>query len=86
MRDFFKLALADRPAVPFRVPPGIKLIRIDGEVRYACRFGIAERYPRSVQAWARRRPTATRYAGADGAPVAVSPEADRAVRTGSGLY
>ena len=24
-----KVALADKPAVPFRVPPGIKLIRID---------------------------------------------------------
>ena len=29
VRDFLKMALADRPAVPFRVPPGIKLIRID---------------------------------------------------------
>src|ERR1044071_7560694 len=29
VKDFLKLALADKPAVPFRVPPGIKLIRID---------------------------------------------------------
>src|SRR5207237_9793459 len=29
VRDFMKVALADKPAVPFRVPPGIKLIRID---------------------------------------------------------
>lgn len=28
-RDFMRIALADRPAVPFRVPTGIKLIRID---------------------------------------------------------
>src|ERR1700721_2790079 len=28
-RDFFKAALADKPAMPFRVPPGIKLIRVD---------------------------------------------------------
>jgi len=28
-RDFMKLALADKPAVPFRVPAGIKLIRVD---------------------------------------------------------
>jgi penicillin-binding protein 1A len=27
--EFMKDALADKPAVPFRVPPGIKLIRID---------------------------------------------------------
>lgn len=29
VRDFLKVALADKPAVPFRVPPGIKLIRVD---------------------------------------------------------
>src|SRR5260221_9860491 len=29
VRDFMKVALADKPAVPFPVPPGIKLIRID---------------------------------------------------------
>jgi penicillin-binding protein 1A len=30
-RDFLKLALADKPAVPFRVPAGIKLIRVDAK-------------------------------------------------------
>jgi penicillin-binding protein 1A len=29
VRDFLKEALADKPPVPFRVPPGIKLIRVD---------------------------------------------------------
>ena len=29
VKDFMKVALADRPAAPFRVPPGIKLIRVD---------------------------------------------------------
>ena len=29
VRDFMKAALADKAAAPFRVPPGIKLIRID---------------------------------------------------------
>jgi penicillin-binding protein 1A len=29
VRDFMRVALADKPAVPFRVPTGIKLIRID---------------------------------------------------------
>jgi len=28
-RDFMKFALADKPAIPFRVPAGIKLIRVD---------------------------------------------------------
>src|SRR5215207_2482416 len=31
VRDFMKMALADKPAVPFRVPPGIKLIRVDSK-------------------------------------------------------
>src|SRR6202522_202197 len=30
-RDFLKLALADKPAGPFRVPAGIKLIRVDAK-------------------------------------------------------
>jgi penicillin-binding protein 1A len=30
-RDFMKLALADKAAVPFRVPAGIKLIRVDAK-------------------------------------------------------
>ena len=30
-RDFLKLALADKPAVPFKIPAGIKLIRVDAK-------------------------------------------------------
>jgi penicillin-binding protein 1A len=30
-RDFMKVALADKPAIPFRVPAGIKLIRVDAK-------------------------------------------------------
>ncbi len=29
VRDFLKLALTDKPPIPFPVPPGIKLIRVD---------------------------------------------------------
>ena len=29
VRDFMKEAIADRPAIPFRVPAGIKLVRVD---------------------------------------------------------
>jgi len=29
VKDFMKVALADKPGIPFRVPPGIKLIRVD---------------------------------------------------------
>ncbi len=38
-RDFMKLALADKPAIPFRVPAGIKLIRVDRQDRHAGRSG-----------------------------------------------
>jgi len=31
VRDFLKLALVDKPPIPFRVPPGIKLIRVDAK-------------------------------------------------------
>src|SRR6201995_137235 len=30
-RDFLKLALADKPATPFKIPAGIKLIRVDAK-------------------------------------------------------
>jgi len=29
VRDFFKIALADEPPIPFRAPPGIKLVRVN---------------------------------------------------------
>ena len=30
-KDFMKLALADKPATPFKIPPGIRLVRIDAK-------------------------------------------------------
>jgi penicillin-binding protein 1A len=30
-RDFLKLALADKPPTPFKVPAGIKLVRVDAK-------------------------------------------------------
>ena len=30
-KDFMKLALADKPPTPFKVPPGIRLVRIDAK-------------------------------------------------------
>jgi penicillin-binding protein 1A len=31
VKDFLKIALADKPPIPFNVPPGIKLIRVDAK-------------------------------------------------------
>jgi penicillin-binding protein 1A len=28
-RDFMKFALADKPAIPFKIPAGIKIVRVD---------------------------------------------------------
>jgi penicillin-binding protein 1A len=87
-RDFMKVALADKPAVPFRVPPGIKLIRVD--VRTGMRAGpgtdrvILEAFKPGTAP-----PDNYSVIGVtdpEGRPVGVSPEADRMVRSGNGLY
>jgi penicillin-binding protein 1A len=82
VRDFMKVALADKPAVPFRVPPGIKLIRIDPKtgmragpddqrvILEAFKPGTAPPDNYSVVG-------VTDFAGR---PLGVSPEAERAVR------
>jgi penicillin-binding protein 1A len=86
-KDFFKSALADKPAMPFRVPPGIKLIRV--ELRSGQRAGpgassvILEAFKPGTAP-----PDSSAIAGiggADGFAAGISPEADRAVR-GGGLY
>ena len=38
-RDFMQMALKDKPATPFRVPPGIKLIRVNASTGTARRIG-----------------------------------------------
>ncbi|MFZ0071777.1 MAG: penicillin-binding protein 1A [Xanthobacteraceae bacterium] len=88
VRDFLKMALADRPALEFRVPPGIKLIRIDPKTGLRAPPGapgaILEGFKPGTAP-----PDYNAMVGAfnpDGSPIAVSPEADRAVRTGSGLW
>ncbi|MGY2051986.1 penicillin-binding protein 1A [Methylobacterium sp. JK268] len=84
-RDFLKAALADKPPTPFRVPPGIKLIRVnlasgtrasggEGSILEAFKPGTAP--PDSYSA----PPTAQ-----PGVPGAPPPDADRAAQAG-GLY
>ncbi|TMJ42695.1 MAG: penicillin-binding protein 1A [Alphaproteobacteria bacterium] len=89
VRDFMKVALADKPAVPFRVPPGIKLIRVDP--KSGMRAGPGDQRV-ILEAFKPGTAPPDNYAvigvsDADGRPLAVSPEADRAIRTGTGgLY
>ena len=87
-RDFMKVALADKPAVPFRVPPGIKLIRVD--VRSGMRAAPgADRVILEAFKPGTAPPDNYSVIGVtdpEGRPVGVSPEADRMVRSGNGLY
>jgi penicillin-binding protein 1A len=88
VRDFMKVALADKPAVPFRVPAGIKLIRIDPKT--GMRAGPADQRV-ILEAFKPSTAPPDNYSvigvsDANGQPYGVSPEAERAVRTGNGLY
>ena len=82
-RDFLKLALADKPAIPFKVPAGIKLIRVDAKtgmragpgdtgrtILEAFKPGTAPPDNYSVDRRCRcRRPPATAVAGCGPQPV-----------------
>jgi penicillin-binding protein 1A len=89
VKDFMKVALADKAPVPFRVPAGIKLIRVDP--RTGLRSGTSDS---GVILEAFKPGTAPPdYAStigvtdAEGRPYTVSPDADRAIRSGTGgLY
>ena len=81
-KDFFKAALADRPAMPFQPPVGIKLIPVDPKTGQRPGPGartITEAFKPGTG------PTDNYGNGEDGESAGVSPEADRAVR-GGGLY
>jgi len=89
VRDFMKVALADKPAVPFRVPAGIKLIRVDAKSGMRAGPGdsrvILEAFKPGTAP--PDNYSAVGMTDANGQPLGVSPEADRAVRTGTGgLY
>jgi penicillin-binding protein 1A len=88
VRDFLKVALVDKPAVPFRVPAGIKLIRIDPKT--GMRAGPSDQRV-ILEAFKPGTAPPDNYSvigvsDANGQPYGVSPEAERAVRTGNGLY
>ena len=118
VKEFLKVALAEKPAVPFRVPPGIKLIRIDaktgmraggGDGRVILEafkpgtappdsysvIGVNDYYENGRSPY-ETRPYDPRFDGRydprydsryEGRPTTVSPEADRALRHGTGgLY
>jgi len=90
-RDFMKLALADKPAIPFRVPAGIKLIRVDS--KSGMRAGPGDSGRTILEAFKPGTAPPDNYsvigvADADGRSLTVSPDADRTIlRSGTGgLY
>jgi penicillin-binding protein 1A len=94
VRDFLKDALAGKPAVPFRVPPGIKLVRVD--LKTGLRAGPGTEKP-ILEAFKPGTAPPDNYSvvggmGDDGSGRGpsgyVSPEAERAVRSSGtgGLY
>jgi len=89
VKDFLKVALADKPPIPFRVPPGIKLIRVDAKT--GMRAGPDDQHV-ILEAFKPGTAPPDSYSiigteTANGGSLTVSPEADRAVRAGTGgLY
>jgi penicillin-binding protein 1A len=89
-KDFLKLALADKPAIPFKVPAGIKLILVDQMT--GMRAGPGD--PKTIlEAFKPGTAPPDNYsvigvADADGRALTVSPDADRTIlRSGTGgLY
>jgi penicillin-binding protein 1A len=83
VKEFMKVALADKPPVPFRVPAGIKLIRVDPKTGMRSGGGgpvILEAFKPGT-APPENYAAATGMTDAEGRPIAVSPEADRMIRS-----
>jgi penicillin-binding protein 1A len=83
-RDFMKMALKDKPDVPFRVPPGIKLISVDPKSGMRSNGSGA-----ILEAFKPGTAPPDSYAASDSSPrvQTVNPDADKLVGTGTGgLY
>ena len=90
-KDFLKLALADKPAIPFKVPAGIKLVRVDA--KSGMRAGPGDGGRTILEAFKPGTAPPDNYAvigvaDQDGRSLQPSPDADRSLfRPGTGgLY
>jgi penicillin-binding protein 1A len=83
VKDFLKTALADKPAMEFRMPVGIKLIPVDVKTGQRATPGTQSRILEAFKPG-----TAPPDTGLGGYESAGSPDTERAVRAGvtSGLY
>jgi penicillin-binding protein 1A len=88
VRDFMKLALADKPAQPFRLPPGIKLIRINSKTGQRAGPGddkvILEAFKPGTAP--PDNYSVVGFSDGEGRPFGggISPESDRAIMRGPG--
>jgi penicillin-binding protein 1A len=86
-RDFMQMALKDKPATPFRVPPGIKLIRVSAAS--GMRAGSGESAGTLLEAFkpGTAPPDTYTVIGGDATAGIASPEAQRSISAGTGgLY
>jgi penicillin-binding protein 1A len=89
VKDFLKAALADKPAVPFRMPAGIKLVRIDPKTGMRASGGEARTI---LEAFKPGSAPPDSYAvigmppDSDGRSYAIPPDVDRTMMRGGGLY
>jgi len=89
VKDFLKVALVDKPPIPFNVPPGIKLIRVDAKTGMRAGPGdtkvILEAFKPGTAP-----PDTYSVIGAEtanGVPTSGSPDVGNVVRSGTGgLY
>jgi penicillin-binding protein 1A len=91
VKNFMKLALADKPATPFKVPPGIRLVRIDAKSGMRPNPGDGGRTILEAFKPGTAPPDSYSMVGvADGegrVPQPFSPETDNMMRPGTGrLY
>jgi penicillin-binding protein 1A len=82
-RDFFREALAGKPAMQFQPPVGIKLIPVDPKTGQRAGPGATRVINEAFKPGT--APPDNNFAGAD-APAGVTPETDRQVVRGGGLY
>ena len=90
VKRFFEGALANQPGIPFRVPPGIKLVRVNLKTGLLARAGesnvILEAFKPGTEPTAESVQTRITI-GADGLPVGISDTGDRPLSSGTGgLY
>ncbi|WFU20552.1 penicillin-binding protein 1A [Bradyrhizobium sp. CB3481] len=91
VKNFMKLALADKPATPFKVPPGIRLVRIDAKSGMRPNPGDGGRTILEAFKPGTAPPDSYSMVGvadSDGrVPQPISPETDTIMRPGTGrLY